>query len=448
MSRKLLSLVLVLGLVLGAVSVVSAQDPVTVQWFVGLGSGGQDEQIAAQESVVEEFNATHDAIQIELIIVNNDVAYDTLSTLIATGDAPDIVGPVGIKGSNAYTGSWLDLQPVIDEVGYDLSQFPEAAVDFYRDPVEGLIGLPFGSFPSFIFFNRDLFDEAGLDYPPNEWGAPYADGDEWNIDKLTEVAMLLTVDANGNDATMDEFDPENIVQFGFHTAWTDPRGMATMFGSGNFADADGNAIIPDNWRAAFHWYYDAMWNKYFYPNDSYANSDMLANGNPFSSGHVAMAASHLWYTCCLGEAATVWDAAAMPSYEGVITAKLHADTFRILKMTDNPKEAFEVLSYLIGDAAPQLLAVYGGMPLDPEAQSEYFAALDETFTQGVDWDTVIAGLDYPDNPNHEANMPNFNKANERIGAFQTLIQGTPGLDIDAELDTLKADLQAIFDEVK
>jgi hypothetical protein len=45
-------------------------------------------------------------------------------------------------------------------------------------------------------------------------------------------------------------------------------------------------------------------------------------------------------------------------------------------------------------------------------------------------------------------MPNYAKAYDRIGAFQSLYEADPTLDIDAELDTLVADLQVIFDEVQ
>jgi multiple sugar transport system substrate-binding protein len=148
---------------------------------------------------LEAFNASHDDIKLVLEIVQNDVAYDQLRTEIASGNAPDIVGPVGIRGANEFLGLWLDLQPLVDATGYDLGQYDEATVEFYRED-GGLTGIPFAVFPSVIYFNRDLFDEAGLDYPPQAYGEPYADGDPWDWNKVEELAMLLTVDANGNDA--------------------------------------------------------------------------------------------------------------------------------------------------------------------------------------------------------------------------------------------------------
>jgi len=184
------------------------------------------------------------------------------------------------------------------------------------------------------------------------------------------------------------------------------------------------------------------------PNSTYQNSDLLAAGNPFASGNVAMAHCHLWFTCCIDDVPN-WDMAAVPSYNenGDVTVKLHADTFRVFKATEHPAEAVEVLLYLTGEAAGDLLQIYGAMPGRISLQEEFFAGMDERFTQGVDWQVSVDGLAYPDVPNHESNLPNYSKAYDRIGAFQTLYETEAGLDIDAELDTLVSDLQAIFDEV-
>ncbi len=425
--------------------------PVTITWFVGLGAGAQPEQKAAQDAIVERFNATHDDIQLEIVYVTNEVSVTTLSTLIATGEAPDIVGPVGGAGSAAFAGNFLDLQPLVDADGYDLSQFPEAAVDNQRT-ADGLIGIPFASFPAFLYYRPALFDEAGLEYPPTEIGAPYhLDGQEvpWDIDTLTEVARRLTVDANGHDATEPEFDPSQTVQWGFTNQWAGAgaaRQNVTLFGPGLMVDDQGNAQMPDNWREGWRWYYDAIWKYQFMPSADEDGSDLLAAGNAFESGNMAMAQSHLWYTCCV--TGTEWNIAALPSYDGTVTARLHADTFRIMKQTEHPQEAFEVLKYLTGEASLELLAVYGGMPTRPGDQAAFFAGLDERFPQGVDWAVAQAHVAYADVPSHETPMPNHNKANDRLDQFKSLLDSQPGLDVDAEMDKLVADLQVIFDEVR
>ncbi len=454
MLRKLTILLVLLAAMVAMVvpfspALAQGGEPVVITWFIGLGAGGQPEQQEVQNQVMEEFNATHDDIKLEIIVSDFDVSRQTLSTLIASGDAPDIVGPVGVGGSNDYAGSFLDLQPIIDELGYDLSRWNPGLVEFYRDPVEGLTGLPFATYPSFIWYNRDLFDAAGIAYPPQAFGEPYADGDEWNVDKLREIAMLLTLDANGNNATSPDFDPANIVQFGYAPQWwgDDIRSAVTSpFGAGSFYDAEtGKAVMPENWAEGIRWFYQAWHTDHFAPSYDYNQSDMLGAGNVFNSGKVAMAYSHLWYVCCVGDVPN-WDMAVVPSYNGTYTSKLHADSFKILKYTEHPKEAFAVLDYLVaGDAMPKLLDVYGAAPSDEVFLQPFLDGLDERFPQGVNWDVAIESLSYPDNPNHESWLPAYTEAVTAIKNWTLNIWATPGLDIDAEMDALLATLQPIFD---
>jgi multiple sugar transport system substrate-binding protein len=424
-----------------------AAEAVEIRWFIGLGAGGNPEEIEKEEAFVEEFNAKYgDRYKLVMDVVPNETAYDVLKTQIASGDVPDIVGPVGVRGLASFEGAWLDLSPYIEAANYDLSDFPPALVEFYQFGTGQQLFLPFAVYPAALFYNKDLFDEAGLDYPPHEWGAPYADGDEWNFDKLQDLAMFLTVDAEGNDATMEEFDPDNVVQFGYHATWQDIRAGWTYFGAASFVGSDGKAQMPDVWREAAHWYYDGMWTDWFIPNSSYVNSDLLAQGNPFGSGKVAMCPTKSWFTCCTQDA-TNYDIAAIPSYEGDITSELHADTFGILKAAKNPEASFAVLGLMVGEFAPDLLAVYGGLPARESQQGEALATMAENFP-ALDLQVFVDAMRYPDDPSHESAMPNFLKASDTYATFAGMYETTPGLDLDAELDNMIEELQAVFDEVQ
>lgn len=448
---KFFILTALLAVLLTAVGVQAQEEPVQIRWFVGLGAGGDAPQIEAQEAVVEEFNNSQDEIELVLEIVDNDQAFDVLNTQIAAGNAPDIVGPVGIRGRASFPGAWLDLTSYIEDTGYDLSDFDPALVEFYNIEEEGQIGIPFAIYPSFILYNKALFDEAGIPYPPEEFGAPYVDWNgeerEWNIETLAEVAKILTVDANGNDATMEEFDPENIVQFGYGNQYTDLRGRLTLFGAGNLVDDEGNAYMPDHWMEGLEWYQDAMWGSYFHPNGVYGNSDLLNGGNWFESGNIGMISIHLWYLqCCMTGLEDDWGLAAVPSYNGTITAKMHGDTFSIMESTQNPEAAFEVLTYLVGDAAADLTSIYGAMPARISLQDSFFQSIDEQFAdQDVNWDVVVDAMAYPDNPSHEEAMPAMLEAIDRYTTFTQELDNNPDFDLEAGVDELISDLQAIFD---
>jgi multiple sugar transport system substrate-binding protein len=367
---------------------------------------------------------------------------------------------MGIRGRASFPGAWMDLTPFIEATNYDLSDFDPALVDFYKVEGEGQLGIPFAVFPSFLIYNKAHFDEAGIPYPPTAYGEPYIDWDgnerPWDLETLREIAMILTVDSNNNDATMEEFNPDDIIQFGFGVQFTDIRGRDTLFGSGNFVDESGNAVIPDNWRGAEHWYHSAMWEDYFYPNGVYGTSELLGGegGNWFGTGNLSMITMHTWF---LGwgtaDLADGWDFAPVPAYEGVTTAQLHADTFGLMNTTAHPDEAFTVLTYLLGEKAQELTSLYGGMPARLSLQETYLdtliAAQSETYPNvdwaSLNWPVVIEGLAHPDNPNHEEGMPSFLEASAAYVEYGQVADNDPDLDVDAALDTLATDLQAIFD---
>ena len=85
-----------------------------IRWYCCLGTGDDPKQVKIEKRVIEDFNASHSDIQIQGEFVLYAQAYDTLATEIAGGNPPDIVGPVGFGGANAFSGHWLDLQPLIE----------------------------------------------------------------------------------------------------------------------------------------------------------------------------------------------------------------------------------------------------------------------------------------------------------------------------------------------
>lgn len=430
-------------------------DKVTVNWFVGLGTGADQGQPAKQQKIVDAFNKSQNEITLKMTVVANVNAAKTLATQISGGKSPDLVGPVGIRGANQFEGQWLDLQPLIDKSGFDTSIFDPEALKSQTDIEGKQVALPFAVFPSAIWVNKELFDEAGLPLPPQKHGEPY-EGQPWTWNALRELAKQLTVDANGKDATEEGFDPTKIVQWGFHTQFSENNLQRTgsLFGAGSFGAEDKKtAQIPSQWLDAWKWRHDMIWKDHSSPNAKQLASDTLNKGNAFQTGKVAMASTHLWYTCCVKDskdnALTFWDFAATPSNEdGKITAPLHSDSFRILKGSKNPDAAFKVLTYFLTEATPELLKIYGAMPADPELQDAHFAAMDETWTQKPNWDVIREALNHPDVPNHESWTPAFTKTEDRANVLGAKIMGEENLDLDAEAKKMQADMQKLFDAAK
>ena len=114
-----------------------------------------------EKQVVEKFNASHPDIHLTFEAVPYAGANDALATEIASGNGPDIVGPVGIGGANAFHGQWLDLAPLIAEdqlrpVGLPAGRgrHLQARRGPGRHPVRDLSVGP--------VLPKSLFEEAGL----------------------------------------------------------------------------------------------------------------------------------------------------------------------------------------------------------------------------------------------------------------------------------------------
>jgi multiple sugar transport system substrate-binding protein len=428
-------------------------DKVQIYWYIGLGAGAQPAQIPLEKDFVDKYNKSQDKIQLISIIVDNKYARDNLTAQLAAGNAPDIVGPVGTAGRAAFPGQFADLESLMQEANYDAGDIDPAFFDFYK--VEGkLEGLPFAIFPSAVYLNVDLFEEAGLNLPPQKVGEKYTwpDGteEEWNYETVAKLARKLTVDKDGNDATQPGFDAKNIVQWGFNSQWNDGPGLRSM--GSNFCAGypvkDGKADIPDCWKEAMQWYYDAMWGEQpFMPDQAAIASDLL-KGNEFSSGKVAMALTHLWYTCCIDPTVvTNLDVAIAPSYNGKITSKMHGDTFAIMAQSKHPKEAFEVYKYMLGEGAQDLYAIYGGLPARISQQADFFKGLDAKFAPSkVNWQVFVDMIPFLDAPNHELGLPNNAKSNDALAKFWSDMSSNPNLDVEARLQQLVDELNTSYAE--
>lgn len=439
---------------------LTSDGKILIRWFVGLGTGGNPEQLAAETAAVAKCNApdgpcAKNNIKLAIEVYQNDVAYDTLATQIATRNAPDIIGPIGIRALNGFGDQLLDLTKYVESKTLDTTGIEKNLIDQYVRSGKQ-IGIPYAVYPSFMYYNKDLFAEAGLKEPPHKVGEKYTmpDGSqvEWNWDTVAQLAKLLTVDSKGNAASEPGFDPKNIVQFGFDMQWTDPRGWATVIGgSGSAVASDGKtAQWPENWKKAIAWYYDRLWKDRTAPTQDYITA--LAGGNTFQSGKVAMDFVHTWYTCCIypGDNTTPvksWDIAVAPvAMDGKVTAKLHADTMGIMATTLHPDAAVLAMNYLMSQ--PDIVVTYGAMPAKAADRTAFFEALDKRFAElnptKVDWQVASAMLAHTESVNHESNLPNFLKADAAIKQLQSDMLTNASLNIETRIADLVKALQTTF----
>jgi len=445
-----------------------ATGPVLIRWSIGVGTGADPAQVTIENAVAADFNAAQDKIHLIIEVIPNASARDTISTEIAAGAGPDIVGPVGWIGSNAFGGQWLDIAPYLKATNYDTTKFEAALTKMYQTD-QGTVGLPFAVYPSAIYYNTGLFTEAGLNPLPAKYGDQYKMPDgtmvDWNWDALTKVAKLLTIDSAGKSSGQAGFDATKIVQYGFSFGWEGhPNYWGTFMSNGGQMLVPGGskgsykAQIPAAWKTAWQWVYDGIWGAEPYiPNGAVAGGADFDSGNVFASGKVGMVDNPSWYNCCVGDltkAGGKFDYGTMPiGLDGKVAGRVDADTFRIWKGTKHPAEAFTVMTYLIDTGIQKLVVgtpttppAYGAVPSQSALRGPWLAAQKANFPFVKNWDTLVAGLNYADVPSAEGFMPNINESWARIQTFGDLLVNTKGVDLAAQEATLESDLTTIFNK--
>jgi multiple sugar transport system substrate-binding protein len=124
------------------------------------------------QALVNEFNATHPHLKVELTQVQDTVYVTKLATAIRAGSQPDLVGVDDINSQLfIHNQAFADLTPVVNQLPFLKSLSPgqlNLATDNGR-----YYGVPYVADVSLLWYNKALFRKAGLD--PNTPPTNYAD---------------------------------------------------------------------------------------------------------------------------------------------------------------------------------------------------------------------------------------------------------------------------------
>jgi multiple sugar transport system substrate-binding protein len=402
-------------------------DKIQLTWFFSAGKATLD----LAPAIVKAFNDSQDEVELKLDAVHPSLEPDRLTKMIATGEMPDILGPMdGTEYLGLFQANRLfdDLEPALVD---ELKTISPALLDMWR--VEGkLVGIPVGIRPSVLIYNKSLFDKAGVAYPPHSYAEVYADGSEWNILKLEEIALQLTNDINGNNALAPAFDTELIAKYGFTWHWMNGRGLVNIFGADPVVDNQGSAALPALWRDGYNWYHSGIWEKHFIPTGNYNSRE------PFVSGNIAMMINNMWYLRNLKNAPFQWDLAAIPAYQGQSNVDWLSGAMLVSRSTANSDQAIRA-AYRLANTI-ELLKIMGYIPASDALLPEVLSALKNEFP-GVDFQAALDGLNHLSQPASTSPLPAG--MDVKFEDFRDRISTVEGLDLDTELDKLDAEIRTV-----
>lgn len=123
------------------------------------------EDVDLQQSLVDKFNEEHDDIEVTLEAYGSE--FDTkISAGMGSGDTPDVMY---MWNYPSYSAGLEPLDELIAGEGEEYkADFYEALWD-YNSLDGATYGIPIGFTTHCLFFNKDIFDEAGIEYPTADW---------------------------------------------------------------------------------------------------------------------------------------------------------------------------------------------------------------------------------------------------------------------------------------
>jgi len=183
MLKQLLLVMLVLAL---SVPVAIASEPTQITFLHYLSFDSMDMLAHA----IAQFEQDH-KVEVEVQFVNAGEVVERLLLMAAGGVFPDVVRLGSEFISLVEADAFADLAPFIDRDRVQMEHYYPATVDSFLIGGKQL-ALPTAISSFALFYNRNMFDAAGLFYPSHDWGA-----EDWTWDDFITTARKLTDDETG-----------------------------------------------------------------------------------------------------------------------------------------------------------------------------------------------------------------------------------------------------------
>lgn len=252
-----------------------------------------------------------------------------VSTAIAGGKGPDILELAEQTPAFASKNQILPLDDNVQRSKLDLAKsFGATTAKIFA--YEGKqYAIPDRSGAMVLYYNKKMFDAAGLDYPTADWS--------W--DDLLQASRKLTIREG-----------EKVSQWGFATINWWPYWMSFMYqNGGRVLDDNGKPVIdsPQNVEA-MQWYNDLAWKEKVSPTPrDFANYGKgVGPDQLFAQGKLAMEITGFWNVAAANSVKGLdWDIAPLWHGKSPATSAFF-NGLAISRTSKYPAEAWKVIDFM------------------------------------------------------------------------------------------------------
>jgi len=390
-----------------------AGPPATISYAIW----GDTTELANQQKVVDAFTALDPSITVKVTVADWETYWDKLQTALAGGNAPDVFLMDGPLFPDYQTRSQLlDLSPLITRDSFDTTQLADLAVKDFTGADGHLYGLPRDMSTVGLYYNKKMFDAAGIPYPDATW--------DWA--KLVEVARKLTK-TSGTTTT----------QWGFYTETSDMENFWSSLvwqAGGDILSPDKKTVVIDSDQAAagIQFLQDLIYKDKVMPQPVPGGT-----GDAFENGQAAMEANGSWLVPTHEAAGIDFGVAPLPKGPAGQATSVNPSGVVVYKGSKSPDAAWEFVKCYTGPQMQSKIAdLKASMPANKQVLTGQYAT---SFEGGKTFADALA---------YAHLKPSFKGFNEFGGALQdeldSKVFNDKQLTAKAALDEITPKLQKLL----
>ncbi|WP_179015249.1 sugar ABC transporter substrate-binding protein [Paenibacillus sp. 79R4] len=282
-----------------------------------------EDNLTLQQELIDKFNEQHPDIQVNLEAYGSD--YDTKITAgMGAKDAPDVMY---MWNYPTYKDALEPLDAYIEKEGSDFKDNFYETLWNYNSADDQILGLPVGYTTHVVYYNKDLFDAAGVPYPQ----------DGWTWEDLQADAKKLTDDA------------ESISGFAF-SGKPDPYDYEMfLWGNGaSYVDDQGN--LEGNLNSPKSVEVLTMFQNML--KEGYAITTEGSGATEMKSGKVAMFTNGAWSLGSLREAGINFGVVELPKFkDGSAVSIVSSSGISMSKESSKKDAAWEFIKFWTSEEA-------------------------------------------------------------------------------------------------
>lgn len=253
-------------------------------------------------------------------------------------------------------GFQYDMTDLLEQHHIDLSLIDPVLVDSMTSNANGeLWGIPFLNSTLVMYYNKDVFDNFGVDYP--------TDGMTW--DEVYDIAKQF-------NQTKDGVTYVGLAYSGHHVTKLNNFGLSYVDPNTNLSTYD-----DERWRAIMDVFYTPTQDPGYQDYLAQEEKNRIADSNAFYNGQAAMLVTIVHHSGSeqFGRSDFNWDMVSFPTYKENpgIGAQPYPEYAAIASFSENKDAAMKVIEYLISDEFQMQFAQNGNMPVsvNKDVQAAY-----------------------------------------------------------------------------